>query len=107
MIRTNLRKNYLIIRGILLLLFLIATGAVYSQAPQLLPVDAPNNQYPITFTDNAQKIIVIQFDQPITTLGTTAGWSVTVGGSPATIVSGPTGFGPYVSFTLQNSISYD
>ncbi|MCK4630889.1 MAG: hypothetical protein KAT40_05565, partial [Bacteroidales bacterium] len=79
---------------------------LYGQ-PTLIPVDAPNNQYPITFTDANQKVIILEFDEAITTCGTTAGWTIKVNGIGVTIAVGPQCVGTYIRFTLQNTISYN
>ncbi|MCD6598342.1 MAG: hypothetical protein J7L04_11670, partial [Bacteroidales bacterium] len=78
-------------RFIVIIAIVLATAgqyAVYAQ-PNLIPVDAANNQYPITFTDNAQRTLVIRFDEVLTTCGTTAGWTVKINGSSVAISAGP------------------
>ncbi len=54
--------------------------------PALIPNDPGNNIYAITFTDIDQKIISIEFDEEIIDLGNTSGWTITVGGVPASIL---------------------
>ncbi len=76
--------------------------------PSLIPNDPGNNIYAITFTDIDQKIISIEFDEDITVLGNTSGWTITVGGVPVSI------FGPIfepsnhkiIQFQLASAISY-
>ena len=46
---------------IVLMTFTYASAQSY-----LVPVDAPNNIYPITFTDAAQRILILEFDRAVT-----------------------------------------
>ena len=66
---------------IVLMTFTFASAQSY-----LVPVDAPNNIYPITFTDAAQQVLMLEFDRAVTAPGTSAGWTITVGGVPVAMV---------------------
>jgi hypothetical protein len=82
----------------------LAISSLYSQS-YLIPVNAPSNIYPITFTDLAQKTLVLNFTKPVTSgsnLGQ-LGWSVT--GTSASI-SQINSSGTSVSIILSSAISY-
>ena len=63
----------------LLTILLLSTYPLFAQS-FLIPVNAPANKYPITFTDAAQQVIMIEFDRAVTSPGTAVGWTITVGG---------------------------
>ena len=102
--RINILKRF--IATIAIVLAAAGQFAILAQ-PNLIAVDAPNNQYPITFTDNAQRTLVIRFDEALTTCGTTAGWTVKINGSSVAISAGPLCLGNVMQFTLQDTITYN
>ena len=92
-------------RSVLSILASIITVTAFSQS-HLIPVDAPANKYPITFTDIAQNTLVLEFTASVTSAGTATGWTITVGGSPVPMVGSPTGAGNFLRITLSSSIAY-
>jgi PKD repeat protein len=86
-------------------LAVISLGAATGQS-YLIPVDAPNNKYPITFTDEAQQTLIIEFDRAVTSGGTSAGWTITVGGVPVAMVGNPAPSGNFLRIVLSTPISY-
>ncbi|MCK9629845.1 MAG: hypothetical protein M0R37_14815, partial [Bacteroidales bacterium] len=89
----------------LLAIFILSTITLYSQS-YLIPVDAPNNKYPITFTDVSQQVLVLEFDRTVIASGTSAGWTITVGGVPVAMTGSPVNAGNFLRITLSSSISY-
>ena len=77
----KLLKHFLIVFGSIL-----AISSSLIAQPALIPNDPGNNIYAITFTDPNQTIIAIEFDEDITNLGNTTGWTITVGGAPVAIL---------------------
>ncbi|MFW5878086.1 MAG: hypothetical protein ACOCUP_03120, partial [bacterium] len=61
------------------LLIALTSLNVSGQAPQLIPVDAVANQYPITFTNEAQNEFVLHFDQELTGGTEKSCWEVKIG----------------------------
>jgi hypothetical protein len=100
----NMRPQRLLV---LLVLFFVLIDTGWAQ-PKLIPTVPASNQYPITFTDAAQRTISITFDETITTLSTTTGWTIMVGGLPV-LFAGPV-FDPFdhkiINFQLAASITY-
>jgi PKD repeat protein len=96
------------LRVLALVVFIFASTYYLAAQPQLIPVNTASNQYPITFTDPAQRVITIRFNEEITNLGNTSGWSITVGGSAATF-TGPI-FDPgdhsIIQLQLSTAITY-
>ncbi|MFZ5941413.1 MAG: PKD-like domain-containing protein [Bacteroidota bacterium] len=90
---------------VLVTLLFTASVSLFSQS-RLIATDAPNNIYPITFTDPTQTRIVVHFDDFITAAGTTAGWTVTVGGAPVALAGNPTRSGQDLTLTLVSEITY-
>ena len=90
-----------------LVLLSLAGSRVLAQ-PQLITTDAGNNIYPITFVDPDQQILRIEFDEIITNLGNTTGWTVTIGGTPVSL------FGPIfdpsdhhiIQFQMSMAVTY-
>ena len=75
---TNPRKNP--IKLFILLTFLLLSNLIgYGQAPQLIPVDAANNKYPIIFTTNEQNEFVLEFDQVVIGGTDPSCWTVKIG----------------------------
>src|SRR5665811_1627534 len=94
----KLNKNAM--KGILIaLLSLFSLGFAQAQS-YLITVDAANNIYPITFTDLAQQTLILEFDRAVTAGGTSAGWNITVGGSPVAMVGSPAPAGNFLRITL-------
>jgi hypothetical protein len=89
----------------LLAILILPTSSLFSQS-YLIPVDAPNNIYPITFTDAAQRVLILQFDRAVTSPGTATGWTITVGGVPVVMVGPPTAALNSLRITLPASITY-
>ena len=88
----------------LLTITILSTFSLYSQS-FLIPVDAVNNKYPITFTDAAQQKLVLYFTKNVTPGAniSTVGWSVT--GTAATITQ-IDAIGTNVLITLNTSITF-
>ena len=61
--------------------------------------------YPITFTDNAQQTLILEFDRAVTAPGTSAGWTITVGGVPVPMIGNPTSAGNFLRIVLSSGIS--
>jgi PKD repeat protein len=93
--------------GVFVTLFLafISAGVISGQS-YLIPVNASANQYPITFTDEAQQTLILEFDRAVTAAGTSAGWTITVGGVTVPMTGNPTFAGNYLRIVLSSSISY-
>jgi hypothetical protein len=89
----------------LLALSFLSTFTLFSQSYLIAP-DPPNNIYPITFTDAAQQVLILQFDRAVTAPGTAAGWTITVGGLPVVMAGPPAAALNFLSITLPSSISY-
>src|SRR5664279_4039766 len=89
----------------LLTIIILSTSSLFSQS-YLIPVDAPNNKYPITFTDAAQQTLILEFDRAVTGAGTSAGWTITVGGVPDPMVGSPTFVGNFLRISLTTPITY-
>jgi len=74
------RKN---LKSVLLFIFcaLLVSGSLFAQ-PQLIPPGANYDPYPIIFTDEAQRQIVITLTEDVTVSSspTNKGWTFTVGG---------------------------
>ena len=49
---------------------------------------------------------MIEFDRAVTAAGTSAGWTITVGGSPIGMTGNPVSVGNFLRITLSSSISY-
>ena len=90
----------------LLAIFILSTPSLFAQS-YLIPVDVPTNQYPVTFTDAAQKVLMVEFDRAVTAPGTSAGWTITVGGVPVVMVGAPLMAGNFIRITLPASIGYN
>ena len=94
----------------IIILSFFLSGNVWAQVPQLIATIPASNQYPITFTDPAQRIIAIEFDQLITNLvpNNSTGWTITVGGLPV-LFAGPV-FDAFnhriINFQLAVGITY-
>jgi len=86
---------------------ILYSGSLIAQ-PQLIPTVPASNQYPITFTNPAQDEIDIFFDEDITDLGDTSGWTILIDGNPVAFV-GPA-FNPAdhsnIKFQIAVSIDY-
>jgi len=89
----------------LLTILILSTSSLFSQS-FLIPVNAPANNYPITFTDAAQQILILEFDRAVTAAGTAAGWTITVGGVGDPMVGIPVGVGNFLRIQLSVPISY-
>src|SRR5450759_4244849 len=89
----------------LLTIFILSTSSLFSQS-FLIPVNAPANDYPITFTDAAQQMLLLEFDRAVTVPGTSAGWTITVGGVGDPMVGNPVALGNFLRITLSVPISY-
>ncbi|MCK5136464.1 MAG: PKD domain-containing protein [Bacteroidales bacterium] len=74
---------------------------------RLVSNDPPNNIYSLTFTDVNQQQIVAHFDDFVTSEGTNAGWSITVGGAPVALIGAPTRSGTTVTITIATPISFN
>ncbi len=79
----------------------VVTGQSY-----LIPVNAAGNKYPITFTDEMQQTLIIEFDRAVTAAGTSAGWTITVGGANVVMVGNPVPSGNFLRISLPSSITY-
>ena len=96
-------------RYVVVLILFHFLGLKLLAQPTLIPTIPASNQYPITFTDPDQRIISIEFTESITVASTTTGWTITVGGNPASIV------GPVIDplnnrkirFQLSTGITYE
>ena len=77
-----------------LFLAFISMNAALGQS-YLIPTVPASNQYPITFTDEAQVTLILEFDRAVTSGGTSAGWTITVGGVPVPMVGNPTPAGNF------------
>ncbi len=82
----------------------MSTCSLFSQS-YLIPVNAPLNQYPITFTDVAQQQLVLNFTKNVTPGANISqvGWSVA--GTAATITR-IDAMGTNVLITLSTAITY-
>jgi hypothetical protein len=89
----------------LLTISFLSTLTLFSQ-DYLIIADPPNNIYPITFTDINQQTLILEFTANITTAGTSAGWTITVGGTPVAMVGSPVSAGTKLRISLPSSISY-
>ncbi|MBE0677698.1 MAG: hypothetical protein IH592_02925, partial [Bacteroidales bacterium] len=72
----------------------------------LIPPNAASNIYPITFTDEAQQTLILEFDRAVTAPGTSAGWTITVGGVAVPLSGNPTAAGNFLRIVLSSGISY-
>jgi gliding motility-associated-like protein len=90
----------------ILLIFFILTSVNLLAQSYLIPVDATNNKYPITFTDAAQQTLILEFDRAVTAPGTSAGWTITVGGVPVAMAGNPVMAGNFLRIVLPASISF-
>ena len=88
----------------LLTILILSTSSLFSQS-YLIPVNAPANQYPITFTDAAQQTLMLEFDRAVTAPGTAAGWTITVGGIGDPMVGIPAAVGNFLRIQLSTPIS--
>ena len=88
-----------------LFLAFISMNAALGQS-YLIPTVPASNQYPITFTDEAQVTLILEFDRAVTSAGTSAGWTITVGGVPVPMVGNPTPAGNFLRIVLSSAISY-
>ncbi len=90
--------------SVLLIFFLLTTVSLFSQT-FLINVNAPLNQYPITFTDFAQQKLILTFTKNVTPgLNISqVGWSVT--GTAASILQIDAA-GNIVQITLNDSIKF-
>lgn len=88
----------------LLTILILSTCSLFSQS-YLIPVNAPLNQYPITFTDAAQQQLVLYFIKNVTPGANISqvGWSVT--GTAATITR-IDAVGTTVLITLNTAITF-
>jgi PKD repeat protein len=88
-------------------IFLGISFTLLGQAPQLIPINAGANQYPLTFITDAQNVITAQFDQPVIGDNNPICWSVEIGGvvyTPALInIPGS----DRVTISLPVSISFE
>ena len=105
--KINIRSSKMKRLRILAMLFFafISMNAVLGQS-YLIPTIPASNQYPITFTDEAQVTLILEFDRAVTSAGTSAGWTITVGGVPVPMVGNPTPAGNFLRIILSSAISY-
>lgn len=89
------------------ILFAILLSSVNSFSQALVADDPPNNIYGLTFTNLGQDKIVATFDGVfVTSEGTNAGWTVTVGGSGVPLSGSPSRNGSTVTITLSSEILF-
>ncbi|MGF1587444.1 MAG: hypothetical protein ACFCUM_19160 [Bacteroidales bacterium] len=97
------RRIIIVTTFILLLFHLSALG----QSPQLIPVNAGSNQYPLTFVTADQNLIFAEFDGVVYGTNQPAHWTVTIGGTSYT-PSGITGLNSArLNIVLPVAISYE
>ena len=94
------------LRVLTLLTMTLLTMHTAEAQSYLIPVDAPANRYPITFTDTGQVTLIIEFDRAVISAGTATGWTITVGGTPVLMVGNPVAAGNFLRITLPSGISY-
>lgn len=106
-IASGININKQIIRKVhfLLIIFIVSSLNIFSQS-YLIPVNAPSNRYPITFTDVDQQVLIVEFDRAVVNAGTSNGWSITIGGSPVAMVGNPVSAGNNLRIALPYPISY-
>jgi hypothetical protein len=90
---------------VIALFLLLFSGVLYGQS-HLIPVNAPANKYPITFTDIGQQNLILEFSATVTAPGTSTGWTITVGGVPVPMVGNPSSIGSLLRISLSSPISY-
>ncbi|MCX6327565.1 MAG: hypothetical protein NT144_13085, partial [Bacteroidia bacterium] len=88
----------------LLTSIILSTSSLFSQ-DHLIPTVIGSNIYPITFTNTDQNQLVLEFDLPIETAGNSTGWTITVGGSPASISGSPVRLGSPPSALLRITLT--
>ena len=76
--KQNIKQGRLV-NLIAILLFILSSLTILGQTPELIPVNAGANQYPITFTTNDQNEFVLEFTENVTGGIDPSCWTVKIG----------------------------